>query len=187
MFFQVSPQARTSKGVRVIYSMALLAGLCGLPTGVFAQAPSAPPAPSLDPAKELALIKQGSNMDTDPADAQAVWAVCTGCHTSAQFLGTPRSSGRWEQVFEIMSGFGAYPTDEQIDQIVRYFQRNLTIVNANISPAEELAPTLQVSDEVAANIALRRMQKKFTGIADLVTVPGVDPAKLTKLKDRLQF
>jgi len=133
------------------------------------------------------MIKQGSDMDNDPADARAVQAVCTRCHTSAQFLETPRSSSRWEQVYEMMSGFGASPTDEQIDQIVRYFQRNFTIVNANTSPAEELAATLQVSDEVAANIALRRMQKKFTGIADLTTVPGVDAAKLTKLKSRLQF
>jgi DNA uptake protein ComE-like DNA-binding protein len=70
---------------------------------------------------------------------------------------------------------------------VRYFQRNLMVVNVNTSPDEELGPTLQISPETAAAITLRRIQRKFTGIADLAAVPGVNRPVLERLKDRLQF
>ena len=166
--------------------LVLLALICGLTGGAFAQA-RPPIVPALDGAKELASINRASILDNEPADAQAVRAVCTRCHSAAQFLGTPRSPRRWTLVFAQMTELGAAPTDDQIDGIIRYFQRNLTVVNVNTSPAEELAPTLQVSNEVARAIILRRLQKKFTGAAELAAIPGVDPHKLAKLADRLQF
>jgi hypothetical protein len=146
-----------------------------------------PARPVMDPAAELAAIKGASELDSDPADAQAVRDICTACHASSQFLGTPRSSTRWEQLFGQMAQLGARPDEEQIDRIVRYFQRNLTVVNVNTSPDEELGPTLQTSPEVTTAITLRRLQRKFTGIAELAAVPGVDRAVLVRLKDRLQF
>jgi hypothetical protein len=173
---------RSSRGIFLV----LVAILCGLPGGAFAQAPPSI-VPALDGTKELASINRASILDNEPADAQAVRAVCTRCHSSAQFLGTPRSPRRWTLVFAQMTELGAAPTDDQIDGIIRYFQRNLTVVNVNTSPAEELAPTLQVSNEVAGAIILRRMQKRIADIRELATVPGVAPDKLAKLADRLQF
>lgn len=172
---------RLPKGSRTIFCLGLIAFVS---TAAIAQLP---PRPVLDPAKELAAIKAASLLDSDPADATAVRDVCTACHSSSQFLGTPRSSSRWEQVFGQMAQQGAHPSEEQIDQIVRYFQRNLTVVNVNTSPDEELGPTLQTTPEVTAAITLRRLQRKFTGIADLAAIPGVDRSVLEGLKDRLQF
>ena len=146
-----------------------------------------PPVPVIDPAKELAAIKAASTLDDDPEDALAVQQVCTACHSSSQFLGTPRSSSRWEQLFGQMARQGARPTDDQVDQIVRYFQRNLMVINVNTSPLEELAPTLQTSAETATAIVMRRGQRKFSGISDLAAVPGVDRTVLERLNDRLQF
>src|SRR5215813_13433295 len=128
----LSATARLPKGSRVLFCFALLA-LAGVPA-----AAQLPARPVLDPAKELAAIKAASELDSDPADAETVRDICTACHSSSQFLGTPRSSSRWEQVFGQMAQQGAHPNDEQIDQIVRYFQRNLTVVNVNSSPDEEL-------------------------------------------------
>ncbi|HTC84391.1 MAG TPA: hypothetical protein VK683_08545 [Rhizomicrobium sp.] len=173
--------ARLPKGSRAIVCLGLLA-LVGAPA--IAQLP---PRPVIDPAKELAAIKAASDLDKDPVDAEAVRDVCTACHSSSQFLGTPRSSSRWEQLFGQMAQQGARPNDEQVDRIVRYFQRNLMVVNVNTSPDEELGPTLQTSPETTAAITLRRVQRKFTGIADLATIPGVDRSVLLGLKDRLQF
>src|SRR3954462_4151190 len=174
-----SPTARLPKRSRVLFCLFVLVS-----------APASaqlPPPPIIDPAQELAAIKAASELDSDPADAQAVRDVCTACHSSSQFLGTPRSSSRWEQLFGQMAQQGARPNDEQVDRIVRYFQRNLMVVNVNSSPDEELGPTLQTSPEVTAAITLRRLQRKFTGIADLASVPGVDRSVLVRLKDRLQF
>ena len=176
-----SVTVRLSKGSRAIFCLGLLTLAS---TAAIAQLP---PRPVLDPVKELAAIKAASLLDSDPADSVAVRDVCTACHSSSQFLGTPRSSSRWEQVFGQMAQQGARPNEEQIDRIERYFQRNLIVVNANTSPDEELGPTLQTTPEVTAAITLRRRQQKFTGIADLATVPGVDRSVLEGLKDRLQF
>jgi len=174
-------RARLPKSSRVLFCLGLLA-MIGAPA--LAQLP---PRPVIDPAKELAAIKVASELDSDPLDAQAVRDICTACHSSSQFLGTPRSSSRWEQLFGQMAQQGARPNDEQVDRIVRYFQRNLMVVNVNTSPDEELGPTLQTSPETTAAITLRRVQRKFTGIADLAGIPGVNRSVLEKLKDRLQF
>lgn len=174
--------ARLLKGSRVPLCTAIL-GLCGMAIA-FAQPPARP---VIDPAKELAAIKAASTLDSDPADAEAVQQVCTACHSSSQYLGTPRSSSRWEQVFGQMAQQGARPDDEQVDRIVRYFQRNLTVVNVNTSPMEELGPTLQTNPEVTTAIVMRRGTRKFTGIADLAALPGVDRTVLEQLGARLQF
>jgi hypothetical protein len=177
--------ARLPKCGRAILSLVFFLGLAALISGpAIAQLPARP---VIDPAKELAAIKAASELDSDPADSEAVRDVCTACHSSSQFLGTPRSSSRWEQLFGQMAQQGARPNDEQVDRIVRYFQRNLMVVNVNTSPDEELGPTLQTSPETTAAITLRRVQRKFTGIADLAAVPGVDRSVLERLKDRLQF
>jgi len=172
---------RPLKGGRVFLSLGLAVVLCG---PAIAQLPARP---VIDSVKELAAIKAASTLDDVPGDAEAVQQVCTACHSSSQFLGTPRSSSRWEQLFGQMAQQGARPTEEQIDQIVRYFQRNLMVINVNTSPLEELGPTLQTSDETATAIVLRRSERKFTGIADLATIPGIKRSVLEGLKDRLQF
>jgi DNA uptake protein ComE-like DNA-binding protein len=137
----------------------------------------------------LAAISAASNLDSDPQDARAVAAVCTVCHAASQFLTTPRSSSRWEQVYHEMSGYGADGTDDQLDRVVNYFQRNLTVINVNTSPPEDIGETLQVKDEVVAAIMTRRAQHQFIGIDDLSKVAGVDRAVLEKLsaKKCLQF
>ncbi len=177
-----TPRTWPPQGGRVFLS-AILLGLLGIGAAT-AQLPARP---VIDAVKELAAIKAVSDLDDDPADAEAVQQVCTTCHSSSQFLGTPRSSGRWEQVFGQMAQLGARPTDTQVDQIVRYFQRNLMVVNVNTSPMEELGPTLQADPNATTAIVMRRGERRFTGIADLAAIPGVKRSVLERLKGRLQF
>jgi hypothetical protein len=143
--------------------------------------------PSIDKSREEAALKAASMLDQNPADIQAVLQVCTRCHSSSQFLGKARTSSGWEQIYGQMARNGARPTDSQIDGIVRYFQRNLTLVNVNSVTAEELAATLGTDAGTASTIVKRRSQKPFANIDDLVSVPGVDRRILAKLKGRLQF
>src|SRR5712671_2428175 len=60
--------------------------------GICTAAAQLPPRPIIDPAIELTAIKAASDLDDNPADAEAVQMVCTACHSSDQFLGSPRSS-----------------------------------------------------------------------------------------------
>ena len=123
----------------------------------------------------------------DSGDFAAVQTVCTRCHSEVAFLKSPRSWIRWNEVFEQMTARGATGTDDQLARVTRYFLSNLTIVNANTSPAEEIAPVLGVSNEVAEKIVLRRERHRFSGLSDLRTVAGVDRKTLDQRKARILF
>ena len=124
--------------------------------------------------------------DPDP-DLQAVQVVCGRCHTTAVFLKQSRSWDRWNDVFADMTKRGANGTDEQLARVTTYFLENLTLVNVNSSPADELAGVLGVSDEVAQAIIARRERQPFANIDQLRAVPGVDSGKLEQRKSRILF
>ena len=68
-----------------------------------------------------------------------------------------------------------------------YFFENLTIININSSPADEIAGVLSVGDDVAEAIVARRQSRPFSNLADLRTVPGLDPGILESRKSRILF
>lgn len=127
-----------------------------------------------------------SAADPDP-DLQAVQVVCGRCHTTAVFLNKPRSWDRWNDVFADMTQRGANGTDEQLARVTTYFLENLTLVNVNTSPADELAGVLGVADDVAEAIIARRQHQPFANIAQLRAVPGVDSGRLEQRKSRILF
>jgi len=124
--------------------------------------------------------------DPDP-NLPAVQTVCGRCHTTAVFLKEPRSWDRWNDVFADMTKRGASGSDEQLARVTTYFLENLTLVNVNSSPADEIEGVLGVSGDVAGDIIARRQVKPFTTLAQLSAVPGVDAAKLEQRKSRIQF
>jgi competence ComEA-like helix-hairpin-helix protein len=120
-------------------------------------------------------------------DLQAVQVVCGRCHTPTVFLNKPRSWDRWNDVFADMTQRGANGTDEQLARVTRFFLENLTLVNVNSSPADELAWVLGVREEVAQAIIARRQRKQFANIAQLRAVRGVNASKLEERKSRILF
>ncbi len=130
---------------------------------------------------DAAAIAAASDLDKNPKDIEAVTIVCTRCHNAAQFLSSPRSSSRWEQTYGQMAQNGATGTDDQLNGVVHYMQKNLTIINVNTSPEEEIQPTLQVDDATADAIMARRLKKPFASVVDLAQVPGVDRGIVDKL------
>jgi DNA uptake protein ComE-like DNA-binding protein len=124
--------------------------------------------------------------DTDP-NLEAVQTVCGRCHTTAVFLDKPRAWDRWNDVFADMTQRGANGTDEQLERVTTYFLENLTFVNVNTSPADEIAGVLGVGDDVARAIIASRQRQPLANLAALLAVPGVDPAKLELRKSRILF
>lgn len=173
--------ARPPKGGRVLLCLGLVL-LVSAGTGA-GQELIPPP---IDKSREQAALKAAAFLDDDPADIQAVLEVCTRCHSSSQFLGKTRTSDGWEQIYGQMAKNGARPTSEQIDQIVRYFQQNLTLVNVNAASSEELAATFPPGTDTTA-IVMRRAQKPFANIGELAIIRGIDRPTLAKLKNRLTF
>jgi len=124
---------------------------------------------------------------TTELDRQAVQAVCGHCHTVAVFANNPRSWARWNDVFADMTQRGATGSDEQLTRVTRYFLENLTIVNVNSSPPDELKWVLGIDDDAVQAIIARRQRRPFADIADLRAISGVDPGKLEKRKSRIRF
>ena len=134
----------------------------------------------------VAAVFVASAADPDP-NLEAVQTVCGRCHTTAVFLDKPRSWDRWNDVFADMTQRGANGTDEQLERVTTYFLENLTFVNVNTSPAEEIAGVLGVGDDVAQAIIASRQRQPFANLAELRAVPGVDPAKIELRKSRILF
>jgi DNA uptake protein ComE-like DNA-binding protein len=141
-------------------------------------------APFLCAAAFLGTAAAQSNAELD---RKAVQEVCGRCHTIDVFLNKPRSWPRWNDVFADMTQRGATGSDEQLTRVTRFFLENLTLVNVNSSPAEELIWALGVPDSVAQNIIARRQEKPFRDLAELSAFPGVDAAKLNERKTRILF
>ena len=137
--------------------------------------------PALAVPGDLEALTKASDLDPDPADAQAVATVCTACHSSAQFLTAARPYLRWEQTMQDMLDRGAVATDEQLDHILSYLVKNITIVNVNSSPPDQLGMTLQIPSAVADDIVARRTAHPFTSVDELKAVKGVNPEVVRKL------
>ena len=101
-------------------------------------------------------------------------------------MDTPKSYDAWHDTVQKMVDRGANGTDEQFDDIMDYLHRTMTTINVNTADADELEIVLNVPETTAQAIIARRSTKKFTGLADLKSVPGVD-ASTVDSKARLIF
>jgi len=137
--------------------------------------------PALAAPGDLEALTKASDLDPDPADARAVAQVCTACHSSAQFLTAARPYLRWEQTMQDMLDRGAVATDDQLDHILSYLVKNITIVNVNASPPDQLGMTLQIPSSVAEDIVARRSARPFTSVDELKAVKGINLDVLQKL------
>ena len=88
--------------------------------------------------------------------------VCGRCHAPAKFLNEPRPL---ERRLCGHDAHGANGTDEQLARVTTYFLENLTLVNVNSSPTDELAWVLGVRDDAAQAIIARRQRQPFANIA----------------------
>ncbi len=119
-------------------------------------------------------------------EGQSLKAVCAKCHNLQIVMDTPMSYDDWHDTVQKMVDQGASGTDEQFDDIMDYLHRTMTTINVNTAPADELEIVLNVPEATAQAITARRSTQKFTGLADLKSIPGVD-ASTVDAKARLIF
>jgi competence ComEA-like helix-hairpin-helix protein len=82
---------------------------------------------------------------------------------------------------------GADGTDDELDGVSRYFLENMTLVNVNHSPAEELRGVLGIGGDVDEAIIARRAYQPFKNLAQLREIKGIDPNILEQRKGRILF
>ena len=119
-------------------------------------------------------------------ESQSLKAVCAKCHNLQLVMDTPRSYDDWHDTVQTMVDRGASGTDEQFADIMDYLHRTMTTIDVNTAHADELEIVLNVPEAAAQAIIARRSTQKFTGLADLKSVPGVD-ASTVEAKARLIF
>jgi DNA uptake protein ComE-like DNA-binding protein len=76
---------------------------------------------------------------------------------------------------------GAVATDDQLDHVLSYLVKNITIVNVNASPPDQLIMTLQIPGSVAEEIVNRRTAHAFTNVDELKAVKGINAGVVQKL------
>lgn len=129
---------------------------------------------------------QAPNPAASDPDEAAFRQVCGRCHDAELVADTPRSYEDWEDTVQAMIEGGAKGSDAQFVSVMTYLYRTLTTINVNNAEAEDIATVLHVSSQVADAVIARRTSRKFSDLADLKTVPGLDPA-LLEAKSKLIF
>jgi competence protein ComEA len=119
-------------------------------------------------------------------ESRSLKAVCAKCHNLQIVMDTPMSYGAWHDTVQTMMDRGATGTDQQFADVMDYLHRTMTTIDVNTADAEELEIVLHVPDSTAQAILARRSTQKFTSLADLESVPGVDAPTL-EAKARLIF
>jgi hypothetical protein len=119
-------------------------------------------------------------------EGESLKAVCSKCHNLQMVMDTPMSYQAWHDTVQAMVDRGASGTDAQLDDVMDYLHRTMTTINVNAADVEELGIVLGVSETTAKAIVARRSDRKFSGLADLKSVAGVDGAGVDA-KARLIF
>jgi competence protein ComEA len=119
-------------------------------------------------------------------ESRSLKAVCAKCHNLQIVMDTPMSYGAWHDTVQTMMDRGATGTDQQFADVMDYLHRTMTTIDVNTADADELQIVLDVPESTSRAILARRSTQKFTGLADLKSVPGVN-ASIVDSKARLIF
>ena len=111
-------------------------------------------------------------------ESHSLKAVCARCHNLQIVMDTPMSYDAWHDTVQTMMDRGATGTDQQFADVMDYLHRTMTTIDVNTADADELQLVLHVPEATAQAILARRSTQKFTGLADLESVPGVDASTM---------
>ena len=138
------------------------------------------------------LATAAAQTEDDDAFAEAtepvVERVCVQCHTVENFTKKRRTAKEWNDVVNAMQGRGAVATDAEFKNIKRYMTRYFGLVQINVAPAEEIAAVLGLSPKAAAAVVdYRNAHGKFTDLASLEQVEGIDKDKIEEQPQAIAF
>ena len=114
--------------------------------------------------------------------------VCIACHPFENITKTRRTPREWTDQVTNMAQRGAPGSDPDFALVTKYLTRYYGIVRVNTATAEELSAVLGLPLKVAkAVVDYRTANGKFTDIAGLAKVEGVDKAKLQEQPEAILF
>ena len=114
--------------------------------------------------------------------------VCIACHPFENITKARRTVTEWNDQVTNMAMRGAPGTETDFGLVKKYLARYYGVVKVNSASAEELSAVLGLSSKTAAAVVeYRKTNGKFTDLASLAKVEGVDKAKLEENADALRF
>ncbi|HVB41022.1 MAG TPA: helix-hairpin-helix domain-containing protein [Terriglobales bacterium] len=174
--------------------LVMAAGLAFAVTFTEAQAPAAAPAPATPPASAAtpaAASAPGSEFPAGPGRDTFI-RVCSACHAPEQVIGHGQDASGWADTINQMIQNGAQGSDQDFGDIVEYLSTYVGPMPAQIDVNTVTSLALQnwlgfTQQQGDAVVAYRTAHGKFTSLADLEKVPGVDPSALANFKNALTF
>lgn len=122
------------------------------------------------------------------ASETTITQICSTCHPTADIVKTRHTWREWNDVVKNMAAIGAPATDEQQTTIKLYLARYYGVVSINTASAEEIQAVLGLpSKQAAAVVAYRTANGKFTDLASLEKVDGIDKAKLEEQPEAIRY
>jgi competence ComEA-like helix-hairpin-helix protein len=155
-----------------------------------AQVPAAKPANGAPQwlAKNVGDLTAAEETEFATAAEGTLERVCVLCHPFENITKTRRTSREWLEQVTTMAQRGAPGSDPDFALVTKYLTRYYGIVRVNTASAEELSAVLGLPPKVAAAVVeYRTANGKFTDIASLTKVAGVDKAKLEEQPEALRF
>jgi competence ComEA-like helix-hairpin-helix protein len=114
--------------------------------------------------------------------------VCIACHPFENIVKTRRTVPEWNDQVTNMAMRGAPGTEADFTLVRKYLARYYGLIRVNTATADELSAVLGVSSKTAAALVeYRKANGRFTDLASLTKVEGVDKAKLEENADALRF
>lgn len=154
------------------------------------QAPAAPPSNGSPPwlAKNLGDLSAFEEEQFATAAEGTLERVCIACHPFENITKTRRTPREWSDQVTAMAQRGAPGSEPDLALVRKYLTRYYGIVKVNTATAEELSAVLGLPLKVAhAIIEYRSGNGRFTDIATLEKVPGIDKAKLQEQAQAIRF
>ena len=114
--------------------------------------------------------------------------VCIACHPFENITKTRRTPSEWSDQVTAMAQRGAPGGEPDLTLIRKYLTRYYGIVGVNTATADDLSAVLGLPPKVAAAVVqYRGANGRFTDIASLGKVAGVDKAKLEEQAAAIRF
>ena len=173
------------------FSIGVAAILLGASLGARAAAPQAPKAngpgsPALT--KSVGDLTPQEEEEFVKVAEATLERVCVACHPFENIVKTRRTLPEWNDQITNMAMRGAPGTESDFTLARKYLTRYYGVVRVNSATAEELSAVLGVSSKTAAALVeYRKANGRFTDLASLTKVDGVDKAKLEENADALRF
>lgn len=180
-----SPSRFTTRPAWLLGFAAVVLG-AAIATSAASPQGKAPASPALT--KNIGDLTPAEEEDFVKVAESTMERVCVACHPFENIVKTRRTLPEWNDQVTNMAMRGAPGTEADFTLTKKYLARYYGVVRVNSAAADELSAVLGLSSKTAAALVeYRKANGKFTDLASIAKVEGVDKAKLEENADALRF